>query len=155
MQKISFLKKTEINKVWYYVDANGLIVGRLAVEIAKILMGKLKVNYTPFLDCGDNVIAINADKILFTGNKMKQKIYYKHTGYIGHLRQKRAKQIYESKFPERILQSAVKRMLGYGPMARARLKNLYLYCGESHPHTNHQPMELDLKQKNTKILMRG
>lgn len=151
MQKTSFLKISQIEKKWYLIDATDLVVGRLAVEISKIIRGKKNVALTPHLDCGDNVIVVNADKVHFSGNKWKKKIYYKHTGYIGHLKQRTPKQILDGHEPERILRLAVKRMMANTPLSRRRLSNLYLYCGSNHPHEGQNPINLNLVEINNKI----
>jgi len=145
-----FLKKKEIKKNWYKIDATGLIVGRLAAEISKILRGKHKSNYTPHMDCGDNVIVINADKVKFSGNKTIKKIYYKHTGFPGGIKETTPEKLLEKK-PTDIIKFAVQRMLPKeSPLARGQLTNLKIYVGEKHNHDNHKQVELDLKKRNRK-----
>ncbi|MFM7673564.1 MAG: 50S ribosomal protein L13 [Candidatus Fonsibacter sp.] len=145
-----FLKKKEIKKNWYKIDATGLIVGRLAAEISKILRGKHKTNYTPHMDCGDNVIVINADKVKFSGKKTIKKIYFKHTGYPGGIKETTPEKLLEKK-PTDIIKFAVQRMLPKeSPLARRQLTNLKIYVGEKHSHDNHKPVELDLKKRNRK-----
>ena len=143
-------KPTEINKEWILIDAQDLVVGRLASIIAKILRGKHKATYTPHMDCGDNVIVINADKVVFTGKKFTDKRYYRHTGYPGGIKETNPKEIMNGRFPERVLQKAVERMLPRGPLFRDILVNLRVYCGSEHPHEAQQPRVLDVKSLNSK-----
>ena len=144
------IKASEIRKHWVLIDAKDLIVGRVSVEIAKILRGKHKPTYTPHMDCGDNVIVINANHLVFTGSKMFDKIYYRHTGYPGGLKSTTPKALIGRGFADRVLRLSVKRMLGRGPMARKRLSNLYIYNEDTHPHAGRQPMLLDLAKQNVK-----
>jgi large subunit ribosomal protein L13 len=139
-----------VEKQWHIIDADGLVVGRLATIIANILRGKHKPSYTPHIDCGDNVIVINAGKVRFTGRKMAQKIYYKHTGYPGGLKEVRAEKIMEGRFPERILEKAVERMVPRGPLGRQQMRNLRLYAGTEHPHDAQNPNVLDVGSMNRK-----
>ncbi len=139
-----------VEKQWHIIDADGLVVGRLATIIANILRGKHKPSYTPHIDCGDNVIIINAGKVRFTGRKMSQKIYYKHTGYPGGLKEVRADKIMEGRFPERILEKAVERMVPRGPLGRQQMRNLRLYAGTEHPHDAQNPNVLDVGSMNRK-----
>ena len=143
-------KPGEVEKKWVLIDGNGLVVGRLASLIAVRLRGKHKATYTPHVDTGDNVIVINADKVLFTGNKTQDKIYQWHTGYPGGLKERRPQQILASKFPERILQKAVERMLKRGPLQRKLIGNLKVYAGTKHPHEAQKPEPLDVKALNSK-----
>ena len=143
-------KPGEIEKKWVLIDAEGLVVGRLAVLIATRLMGKHKATYTPHVDTGDNIIVINAEKVVFTGNKTEDKIYQWHTGYPGGLKERRPRQILASKFPERILQKAVERMLKRGPLQRKLMGNLKVYAGTKHPHEAQKPEPLDVKALNSK-----
>jgi large subunit ribosomal protein L13 len=136
------------------IDGNGLIVGRLASIIAMRLRGKHKASYTAHVDCGDNVIVINAEKVVLTGRKRDQKVYFHHTGYIGGIKERTAKFILEGRFPERVLEKAVERMLPRGPLGRQQLSNLRVYKGASHPHEAQQPVALDvaaLNRKNARI----
>ncbi|MBV0899633.1 MAG: 50S ribosomal protein L13 [Wolbachia endosymbiont of Fragariocoptes setiger] len=144
------LKASQVDKKWLLIDAEDLIVGRLAAFVAKLLRGKHKPEYTPHMDCGDNVIIINAEKIHFTGKKLKEKIYYNHTGYPGGLKETTPANILEGKFPERIIKMAVKRMLDDGPMARKRLANLYVYSGPEHKHQGQKPENVDFASLNRK-----
>jgi len=143
-------KAADIQKKWVLIDAEGLVVGRLASLIAMRLRGKHKASYTPHMDDGDNVIVINADKVVLTGRKYSDKKYYWHTGYIGGIKERTARAILEGKFPERVLEKAVERMLPEGPLARKQLKNLRVYAGPAHPHEAQQPETLDVKSMNNK-----
>jgi large subunit ribosomal protein L13 len=143
-------KPGEIEKKWVLIDGSGLVVGRLASLIAMRLRGKHKATYTPHVDTGDNIIVINAEKVVFTGNKTEDKIYQWHTGYPGGLKERRPKQILASKFPERILQKAVERMLKRGPLQRKLMGNLKVYAGTKHPHEAQKPEPLDVKALNSK-----
>lgn len=143
-------KPGEVEKKWVVIDADGLVVGRLASLIATRLKGKHKAIYTPHVDCGDNVIVINAEKVVFTGNKYENKRYYWHTGYPGGIKDRSPRQIIEGKFPERVIELAVKRMLARGPLQRQIMGNLKIYSGASHPHEAQQPETLDVASLNTK-----
>jgi large subunit ribosomal protein L13 len=143
-------KPAEVEKKWVMIDATGLVVGRLATVIAMRLRGKHKPTYTPHVDDGDNVIVINAEKVVLTGRKREQKVYYHHTGYIGGIKERTARSILEGKFPERIVEKAVERMLPRGPLARRQLGNLRVYAGPEHPHTAQQPEPLDVGAMNRK-----
>src|SRR5439155_7688821 len=143
-------KPAEIEKKWVLIDANGLIVGRLASIIALRLRGKHKPIFTPHVDCGDNVIVINAEKVVLTGRKREKKIYRYHTGYIGGVKERTARYILESRFPERVVEKAVERMLPRGPLGRTQLGNLRVYKGAEHPHAAQQPEPLDIAAMNRK-----
>ena len=143
-------KPTDIVKKWVLIDAEGLVVGRLAAIIARILRGKHKPTYTPHMDCGDNVIVVNAEKIALTGDKLKQKLYHWHTGFPGGIKERTAGKILAGKFPERIVEKAVERMLDEGPLARQHLRNLRVYKGPEHPHAAQNPDKLDVKVLNRK-----
>jgi len=143
-------KASEIDKKWVVIDAEGLVVGRLASIIALRLRGKHKPTYTPHLDCGDNVIVINADKVVLTGKKLKDKVYYHHTGHIGGIKERTAKFILEGKFPQRVVEKAVERMLPRGPLARVQLGNLRVYAGPDHPHAAQNPQTLEIASLNRK-----
>jgi large subunit ribosomal protein L13 len=132
------------------IDAQGLIVGRLASIIAMRLRGKHKPSYTPHVDCGDNVIVVNAEKVVLTGRKVQKKIYYHHTGYVGGIKERSAKSILEGRFPERIVEKAVERMLPRGPLGRVQLGNLRVYKGPEHPHAAQTPEPLDVGAMNRK-----
>ena len=137
------VKKTDIKKDWFVVDASGALLGRMASKIAKIIRGKHKANYTPHMDCGDNVVVINADKIKLSGNKWDQKEYVRHTGYPGGRRVTIAKDLLE-KHPTRLVEKAVKGMLPKTKLGRAINKNLYVYSGETHQQMAQNPKLLNL-----------
>ena len=132
-------KAADIEKKWVTIDATGLVVGRLATIVAMRLRGKHKATYTPHVDDGDNVIIINAAKAVFTGRKREKKIYYHHTGFIGGIKERTARSILEGKFPQRIVEKAIERMLPRGPLARVQLGNLRVYAGPDHPHAAQNP----------------
>jgi large subunit ribosomal protein L13 len=148
--KTYVVKPGEVEKRWVLIDAEGLVVGRLATLIATRLKGKHKAAYTPHVDGGDNVIVINAEKVVFTGNKTSDKIYYRHTGYPGGIKQRTPQQLFAGKFPERILELAVGRMLKRGPLQRKLMRNLKVYKGAAHPHEAQKPEPLDVKALNRK-----
>jgi large subunit ribosomal protein L13 len=143
-------KPGEVEKKWVLIDGQGLVVGRLAALIAMRLRGKHRATYTPHVDTGDNVIVINAEKVVFTGSKTDDKIYYRHTGYPGGLKETTPRRLLGSKFPERILELAVGRMLKRGPLQRKLMRNLKIYKGAAHPHDAQQPELLDVKSLNRK-----
>jgi large subunit ribosomal protein L13 len=143
-------KPAEIQKKWVMIDAKGLIVGRLATIVAMRLRGKHLPIFTPHVDCGDNVIVINAEKVVLTGKKREQKIYYHHTGHIGGIKERTAKSIFEGKFPQRIVEKAVQRMLPQGPLGRRQLGNLRVYAGPDHPHAAQNPQPLNVAAMNRK-----
>ena len=144
------IKPAEVEKKWHLIDAEGLVVGRLASIVANILRGKHKPSYTPHVDCGDHVVIINADKVKFTGNKLSDKKYYKHTGYIGGIKEITADKVLGGRFPERVLEKAVERMVPRGPLGRQQMKALHLYAGTEHPHGGNQPETLDVASMNRK-----
>jgi large subunit ribosomal protein L13 len=143
-------KPAEVEKKWVLIDGTGLVVGRLASLVALRLRGKHKPTYTPHVDCGDNVIVVNAEKVVLTGRKVQQKVYRHHTGHIGGIKERTAKFILEGKFPQRIVEKAVERMLPRGPLGRRQLGNLRVYKGPDHPHTAQQPETLDIAAMNRK-----
>ncbi|MEI8145619.1 MAG: 50S ribosomal protein L13 [Alphaproteobacteria bacterium] len=143
-------KPAEVEKKWVVVDAKGLVVGRLASIVAMRLRGKHKPIYTPHVDCGDNVIVINAEKVVFTGRKWDQKPYHRHTGYPGGIKSPIAKTIRDGKFPERIVEKAVERMIPRGPLGRQQMRNLRVYAGDKHPHEAQAPSTLDVRVMNAK-----
>ena len=143
-------KPADIDKKWILIDAEGVVLGRLASIIAMRLRGKHKATYTPHMDMGDNVIVINADKVQLTGNKRADKTYYWHTGHPGGIKQRTAGQLLEGKFPERVVEKAVQRMLPGGPLSRKQMKNLRVYAGTTHPHEAQNPEVLDVKSMNPK-----
>ncbi len=143
-------KPADIQKKWVVIDGKGLVVGRLATVIAMRLRGKHKPSFTPHMDCGDNVIVINAEKVVLTGAKREDKVYYHHTGYIGGIKERSARFILEGRFPERIVEKAVQRMLPRGPLGRQQFGNLRVYKGTEHPHVAQQPEPLDVAILNRK-----
>jgi large subunit ribosomal protein L13 len=143
--KTYFAKPSTISKKWFLVDAKDQTLGRLASQIAKVLRGKHKVDYTPHMDCGDNIVVINAKYVKLTGKKLEQKTYYRHTGYPGGIKKRTAGQIIEGKFPTRILNLAVKRMLPKeSPLARKQLKNLHIFAEAEHLHEAQKPTPIQL-----------
>ena len=144
------LKAGEIDKKWVLIDAHDLVVGRLASIIALRLRGKHKASYTPHMDCGDNVIVINADKVRFTGNKMTDKVYYKHTGYPGGIKETTPQKVLQGRFPERVLTKAVERMIPKGPLGRQQMRNLRVFAGTEHSHEAQSPEVLDVAGMNRK-----
>src|SRR5881227_2748191 len=143
-------KAADVEKKWVMIDADGLVVGRLASLVALRLRGKHKPTFTPHVDCGDNVIVVNAEKVVLTGRKLQNKVYYHHTGHIGGIKERTAKFILEGRFPERIVEKAVERMLPRGPLGRRQLGNLRVYPGPDHPHAAQQPEPLDIAAMNRK-----
>ncbi|RVQ67669.1 50S ribosomal protein L13 [Croceicoccus ponticola] len=144
------IKPAEVEKNWHLIDAEGLVVGRVAVIIANILRGKHKPTFTPHVDCGDHVVVINADKVRFTGNKLQNKRYYKHTGYAGGIKETSPAKILDGRFPERVLEKAVERMVPRGPLGRQQMMALHLYAGTEHPHDGQKPELLDVAARNRK-----
>ena len=143
-------KAADIEKKWVLIDAKGLVVGRLASIVALRLRGKHKPTYTPHVDDGDNVIIVNAEQVVLTGRKRENKVYRYHTGHIGGIKERTAKYILESRFPERVVEKAVERMLPRGPLGRVQLGNLRVYKGPDHPHAAQQPEALDIAAMNRK-----
>ena len=150
MKTTKSAKAADIEKKWLIVDASGLVVGRLATIVAMRLRGKHKATYTPHADDGDNVIVINAAKVVFTGRKRDNKVYYHHTGFIGGIKERNAKSILEGRFPERVLEKAIERMIPRGPLGRVQLGNLRVYPGTEHPHEAQQPETVDVASMNRK-----
>lgn len=143
-------KPSDIERKWYVVDANGVVLGRLAAEIAKILRGKHKPSFVPNLDCGDYVVVVNADKVKLTGKKLTDKKYFKHTGWIGGIKETTPAKILAGRFPERVIEKAVERMISRNPLGRQQMTKLKVYAGENHPHTAQNPEILDIASKNAK-----
>jgi large subunit ribosomal protein L13 len=143
-------KLSELQNNWYIIDAKDLVLGRLAVIIANKLRGKNKPTYTPHMDCGDNIVVINAEKVKVTGNKLTQNTFVWHTGYPGGLKEKSWRDIIEGKHPERLLEKAVERMITKGPLRRAQMRRLYVYKGSTHPHVAQAPEVLDVAILNKK-----
>ena len=144
------LKPAEVKKNWVLIDAEGVVLGRLAVVIANRLRGKHKPVFTPHVDCGDNVIVVNAGKVKITGNKAENEIFYYHTGYPGGIKGRSFQQRLESKHPERVLEKAVERMITRGPLQRRQMKHLHVYAGAAHKHEAQQPRSLDVAAMNPK-----
>ena len=136
-------KSEEVRRDWYLVDATGKTLGRLSTEIASRLRGKHKPEFTPHVDTGDYIVVVNAEKIRVTGNKLKDKMYHRYTGYIGNLKSINLEKQLEQ-HPERVIQSAVKGMLPKNPLGRAMFRKLHVYAGPEHPHAAQQPKELDI-----------
>jgi len=144
------MKPAEVEKKWVLIDADGVVLGRLAAEIAKILRGKHRPSFTPHVDCGDNVIVINAEKVKLTGNKLQDKKFYWHTNHPGGIKERAIGQILGGKYPERVLTKAVERMVPRGPLGRSQMKNLRVYAGAVHPHEAQQPAIVDIAGRNPK-----
>lgn len=143
-------KPAEVAKKWIIIDAEDLVLGRLASFVANRLRGKHKATFTPHVDDGDNVIIINAEKVYLTGKKYQDKKFFWYTGYIGGIKERTARQILEGRFPERLVEKAVERMVPRGPLGRRQMKNLRVYKGNAHPHEAQQPEVIDLSKFNRK-----
>jgi large subunit ribosomal protein L13 len=144
-------KPSEVTRAWHVVDAKGMVLGRLAAEIAKILRGKHKAYYTPHIDCGDSVVVINAAQIKLTGKKYTDRKFYWHTGYMGGLKERTMKEILTGRFPERVVKKAVQRMMPKdSPLSYKQFNNLYVYADENHLHQPQQPQALDIAAQNSK-----
>jgi len=143
-------KPAEVEKKWILIDADGVVLGRLASLVAMRLRGKHKPTFTPHIDCGDNVIVINAEKVKLTGKKLAEKVYYRHTGYPGGIKEARAGKVLEGKHPHRVITKAVERMISRNPLGRQQMKNLRVYAGTEHPHEAQKPEVLDLAAMNPK-----
>ncbi len=143
-------KPAEIEKKWFLIDADGLVLGRLASQVALILRGKHKPSYTPHMDCGDHVVIVNAEKVTLTGKKRADKTYYWHTGYPGGIKQRTADQILGGKHPERVILKAVERMVPRNPLGRQQMRSLRVYAGPEHKHEAQQPEPLDIAAMNPK-----
>ena len=144
------LKPAEVNKSWVVIDADGLVLGRLASIVANRLRGKHKPQFTPHVDCGDHVVVVNAEKVRVTGNKADQSIFYWHTGYPGGIKGRSVKQRIEGKHPGSVVEKAVERMITRGPLGRQQMRNLHVYAGPEHPHAGQQPAALDVAAMNRK-----
>jgi len=143
-------KPAEVEKKWLLIDAEDVVLGRMASIVASRLRGKHKPTFTPHVDDGDNVIVINADKVKLTGKKYENKKYYWHTGYPGGIKERTARAIIEGRFPERVVQKAVERMMPGGPLSRRQMKNLRVYAGSEHPHEAQDPIVVDVASMNPK-----
>ena len=155
MKTTASLKPADVTKKWIVIDAENAVVGRLASFIAMRLRGKHRPDYTPHVDCGDYVVVLNAHKVKFTGKKLTDKTYYWHTGFPGGIKERKAHQILDGKFPERVLEAAVKRMLPGASLKRQQMTNLRIYSGSAHPHEAQNPVKLDIKAMNPKNVVRG
>ncbi|VAV88880.1 LSU ribosomal protein L13p (L13Ae) [hydrothermal vent metagenome] len=148
-------KPAEVVKKWILIDGEGVIVGRLASFIASRLRGKHLPIYTPHVDCGDNVVLINCDKVVFTGRKRTDKTYYRHTGYPGGIKSVTAEKLLDGRFPDRVMKKAVQRMLAKeSPLARQQLSNFKVYAGSEHPHEAQKPETVDFASMNPKNVKR-
>ncbi len=148
------LKPAEVTRKWVLIDAENLVLGRLATIIASRLRGKHKPQFTPHVDCGDAVVVINAEKIKVTGNKLEGRLFHYHTGYAGGIKQRSIRQRLESVRPGQVVEKAVERMITRGPLQRAQMKHLYVYAGTEHPHGGQSPAKLDvaaLNRKNSRV----
>ena len=143
-------KAGDITRTWHVIDAENVVLGRLAVQVANLLRGKHKPTYAPHMDGGDFVIIINADKVQMTGNKRDDKKYYWHTGHPGGIKHRTARQVLEGAHPERVVIKAVERMISRNKLGKQQMSNLRVYAGEQHPHEAQQPEVLDVKSMNTK-----
>lgn len=150
MTKTYVAKPSEIEKKWWLIDAENLVLGRVSTIVANILRGKNKPIFTPNTDCGDYVVIINAEKVKLTGKKMADKTYYWHTGHIGGIKSRNPRQIIEGNFPERVLENAITKMISRGPLSRDILQKLYIYKGPNHPHNGQNPQKLDIASRNRK-----
>jgi len=148
-------KPSEIERKWCVVDAEGLVLGRMASIISMRLRGKHKPTYTPHMDCGDHVIVINADKIQLTGRKRSDKVYYRHTGYPGGIKSRTAGQILEGAHPERVVIKAIERMVSRNPLGTQQMRKLHVYAGSDHPHEAQNPKILDIAAMNPKNTRRA
>lgn len=144
------LKHGENKKKWFLIDADGVVLGRLAAKVAGLLRGKNKPVFTPSVDCGDHVIVINAEKVHLTGKKAEDKKFYYHTGYPGGIKERTFEQILKGRFPERLIKKAVERMMPRGPLGKRQMGYLKVYKGSSHPHTAQNPVVIDLAAINPK-----
>jgi large subunit ribosomal protein L13 len=149
MKTIS-LKPADVRKKWILIDADGVVLGRLAAFVANRLRGKHLAAYTPHVDCGDNVIVVNAEKVRVTGRKLEDKVFYWHTGHPGGIKERTIGQILGGRFPERVIEKAVERMVPRGPLGRKQMKNLKIYSGPEHPHAAQSPEKIDLAALNPK-----
>ena len=145
-----YIKASQIDKKWFVVDATDKTLGRLSSKVAQVLRGKNKVNYTPNADCGDYLVIINSDKIKLTGKKIKDKIYYKHTGYPGGLKTTTAKEMIEKGKSNNIIKYAIKRMIPKGPLGSQQLSNCMIYETDKHPHDAQKPKSIDISAINRK-----
>ncbi|MGE3770460.1 MAG: 50S ribosomal protein L13 [Bdellovibrionales bacterium] len=150
VSRTTIAKPSTVKKDWILIDAEGVVLGRLASEVAKILRGKHKASFTPNVDCGDFVVVINAEKVRLTGNKLSDKTFYWHTGAVGGIKERTMDQLLTGKYPERVITKAVERMITQGPLRRQQMTALKVYKGATHPHEAQNPKTLDLAAKNAK-----
>ena len=150
MKTTPSLKPAEVRKDWVLIDAEGLVLGRLAVIVANRLRGKHKPQFTPHVDCGDNVVVINAEKVRITGNKIAQSVFHYHTGYAGGIKGRTIRERLDGKHPGSVLEKAVERMITRGPLQRRQMKHLHVYAGTEHPHVGQAPQALDVAAMNSK-----
>ena len=150
MKTTPSLKPTEVQKDWVLIDAEGLVLGGLAVIVANRLRGKHKPQFTPHVDCGDNVVVINAEKVRITGNKTEQSVFHYHTGYAGGIKGRTIRERLDGKHPGSVLEKAVERMITRGPLQRRQMKHLHVYAGTEHPHVGQAPQALDVAAMNSK-----
>jgi large subunit ribosomal protein L13 len=143
-------KPSEIERKWFVIDAEDVVLGRLAAIVSQYLRGKHKPTYTPNIDTGDNIIVINADKVKLTGKKRSDKVYYWHTGHPGGIKQRTAEQILDGDHPERVIEKAVQRMITRSPLGKQQMRKLHVYAGSEHPHEAQQPEVLDVASMNDK-----
>ncbi|APT56872.1 MAG: 50S ribosomal protein L13 [Azospirillum brasilense] len=144
------IKPAEVKKDWVLIDAEGLVLGRLAALVANRLRGKHKPTFTPHVDCGDHVVIVNADKVRVTGAKAEQSVFYWHTGYAGGIKGRTVRERLEGRFPERVIEKAVERMITRGPLGRQQMRNLHVYAGGEHPHAGQTPSKVDIAALNRK-----
>ena len=144
------IKPAEVKKDWVLIDAEGLVLGRLAALVANRLRGKHKPTFTPHVDCGDHVVIVNADKVRVTGAKAEQSVFYWHTGYAGGIKGRTVRERLEGRFPERVIEKAVERMITRGPPGRQQMRNLHVYAGGEHPHAGQTPSKVDIAALNRK-----
>lgn len=143
-------RPADINRDWYVIDADGVVLGRLAVYLAVRLRGKHKPTFTPHMDCGDHMVVVNADKVKLTGRKRSDKVFYWHTGHPGGIKERTMAQILDGRYPERVIVKAVERMITRSPLGRQQMRKLHVYKGPSHPHAAQQPVVVDLAAINAK-----
>lgn len=143
-------KPSEVAKKWVVIDAEDVVLGRLAAQVANVLRGKNKAIFTPHVDCGDNVIVVNADKVRLTGKKRRDKVYHWHTNHPGGIKSKTADQILSGRYPERVVRKAVERMVPKGPLGAQQMRNLRVYAGDEHPHQAQEPTPVDIGAMNEK-----
>ncbi|MDD2705547.1 MAG: 50S ribosomal protein L13 [Acidocella sp.] len=144
------IKPADVKKDWVLIDAEGLVLGRLAAIVAGRLRGKHKPTFTPHVDCGDNIIIVNAEKVQLTGKKLEDSIFYYHTGYAGGIKGRSIKERLSGKNPQSVVEKAIERMITRGPLQRQQMKNLHVYAGAEHPHAAQQPKTLDVGALNPK-----